>query len=75
MRQEPVTLLEALEDDFRYHDSLSKFMRYETHIERGLYKALHELQRLQAARSGERVLVPMVVDVDISGQGDLPGKC
>lgn len=69
MRQEPVTLWEALESDFQYRDSLFKFMRYETHIERGLYKALHELQRLQAARTGKAVPPPRVVDVDISGQG------
>ena len=70
-RQEPVSLWEALEYDFRNRQTLDKFMRYETHIERGMYKALHELQRLQAARSGERVPAPLVVDVDVSGQGDL----
>jgi hypothetical protein len=71
-KQEPVTLWDDLESDFKYRDSLFKFMRYETHIERGLYKALHELQRLQAVRSGERVPAPAVVDVDVSGQGELP---
>jgi hypothetical protein len=29
--------------------------RYEVTIERSLYKALHELQRLQAARDGQAV--------------------
>jgi hypothetical protein len=67
---DPVTLWDALESDFQYRDTLSKFMRYEAHIERGLYKALHELQRLQAVRSGERVPAPAMVDVDVSGQGD-----
>ena len=33
-------------------DAFSKLSRYETGIERSLYKALHELQLLQAARSG-----------------------
>ena len=32
-------------------NAFSKLSRYETAIERGLYKALHELQRLQAARA------------------------
>jgi hypothetical protein len=73
-RQEPVTLWDALESDFQYRDTLGKFMRYESHLERGMYKAMHELQRLQAARSGESVPAPVVVDVDVSGQGDLPGK-
>jgi hypothetical protein len=67
----PVNLYEALEYKFGYFQS---FQRYETHIERGLYKALHELQRLQSTRSGERVPAPVVVDLDISGQGDLPGR-
>jgi hypothetical protein len=40
--------------------------RYETAIERGVYKALHELQRLQAARSGQVVLPPTAADVDIA---------
>ena len=31
-------------------NTFSKLSRYDTTIERGLYKALHELQRLQAAR-------------------------
>jgi hypothetical protein len=49
-------------------DALAKLSRYETSIERSLYKALHELQRLQAARHGEHVLAPVVVDVNVTGQ-------
>ena len=41
--------------------------RYETTIERGVTKALHELQRLQAARKGELVPLPLAVDVNLSG--------
>ena len=49
-------------------NAFSKLSRYETAIERSLYKALHELQRLQAARSTEgHVPPPAVVDVDVSG--------
>ena len=44
------------------------FFRYETLLERGIYKALHELQRIQAARAGERPPLPLAIDVDISGQ-------
>jgi hypothetical protein len=43
--------------------------RYETTLERSLYKALHELQRLQAARQGQTVPLPVVVDVDVSVAG------
>jgi hypothetical protein len=66
-----VNLWEALSYGF---ENFEKLQRYESHLERGLYKALHELQRLQAARSGERVPAPAVVDVDISGQGDISGR-
>jgi hypothetical protein len=33
-------------------DTLQKVSRYEAHLSRQLYQALHELQRLQAARAG-----------------------
>jgi hypothetical protein len=41
--------------------------RYEVALERSLFKALHELQRLQAARRGEAVPLPEAVDISISG--------
>ncbi len=46
--------------------AFSALSRYETTIERGLFKALHELQRLQAARTGEVVPPPIATDVDIA---------
>jgi hypothetical protein len=39
--------------DAGHANAFSKLSLYETAIERGLYKALHELQRLQAARSAD----------------------
>jgi len=42
-------------------------LRYETAIERSIYKALQELQRIQAARAGEKPPAPIAVDVDVSG--------
>ena len=47
-------------------DTFAKLSRYETAIECGMYKALHELQRCQAARAGHVVPVPAVVDVAVS---------
>jgi len=44
-----------------------KLGRYETHIERGLYRALHELQRVQAVRNGGRAPLPLAIDVDVAG--------
>lgn len=54
---QPVVGLEAVE-------KLSgTYLRYETTIENRLYKALHELQRVQAARNGEKVPPPAAIDV------------
>jgi len=54
-------------------NAFSKLSRYETTIERGLHKAMHELERRQAARGTESsVTPPLAVDVDVSGitEGD-----
>lgn len=56
----------ALSYDFANYDRYGKFTRYETCLERGIYRALHELQRLQAARLGEKIPAPVVVDLDVS---------
>ena len=47
---ETATLGRTYARDANGANVFSKLSRYETTIERGLYKALHELQRLQAAR-------------------------
>ena len=46
--------------------TLTNLSRYEAAIERSLYRALHELQRLQAARKKGSPLAPMAVDVDVA---------
>lgn len=61
------TVADAFLSDVKY-DAFGKFIRYETSIERGIYKALHELQRLQSARQGEKQPTPMAIDIDISGK-------
>jgi hypothetical protein len=49
-------------------NAFSKLSRYETTIQRSLYKALHELQRLQADRHAKgNVSPPIAVDVEVSG--------
>lgn len=40
--------------------------RHEAAVFRSLLRMLHELERLQAKRAGQHVLVPAVVDVDVS---------
>lgn len=46
--------------------AVEKLARYETTLERGLMRALHELERCQAARQGAPVLPPAVLDVDVT---------
>jgi hypothetical protein len=57
---------EVFAKDAGNRDAFTKLSRYETAMERGLSRALHELQRLQAERAGKPVLPPMVVDVNLS---------
>lgn len=58
---------EAFVRDSREENAFAKLSRYETSLERSLFKAHHELQRLQAARQGKRVPLPVAVDIDLSG--------
>ena len=39
---------------------------YESNLERSLFKILHEIQRLQAARSGAVVPPPAALNVDLT---------
>ena len=65
---ETATLGRTFIRDADQANAFSKLSRYETAISRSLYKALHELQRLQAARrTGGDVLPPIALDVDVSG--------
>jgi hypothetical protein len=65
---ESVTLGRTFIRDANNANAFSKLSRYEAPIERSLYKALHELQRLQAARLTEsNVPPPVALDVDVSG--------
>jgi hypothetical protein len=50
-------------------EKMGVLSRYEVTLERSLYKALHELQRLQAARHGQTVPLPEAVDVEVSVMG------
>ena len=67
---ETATLGRIFARDADKANAFSKLSRYETTIERGLYKALHELERRQAARQGGNVPAPVAMDVEVSG---IPG--
>lgn len=42
---------------------LDKILRYETTLERQLYRAMHQLERLQRMRKGEFVPAPVTMEV------------
>jgi hypothetical protein len=50
----------------KYSETLANLSRHEAGLSRSLLKNLHELQRLQAIRAGERVAAPAVMDVDVN---------
>ncbi len=54
-------------------DKLQLLSRYELTLERGLYKALHELQRLQAERGGVPVPLPAVAGMTVEPADGDPG--
>jgi hypothetical protein len=47
-------------------DKLGKLIRYETGFERAFYRALHELERHQLRRHGEKVDAPVAIDIDLN---------
>ena len=49
-----------------HNDPLTKLSRHEVSIERSLYRALHELERLQGLRKGREPSAPAVIGVNVS---------
>ncbi|MGZ3775308.1 MAG: hypothetical protein ACXVCN_16395 [Bdellovibrio sp.] len=50
-----------------FTDTSSAFVnlqRYESSLEKSYFKTLHELQRLQAARAGKEVPLPVAIDIN-----------
>ncbi len=64
-KQELPTLGLAFLRDADSANGFSKLSRYEATITRSIYRVLHELQRLQAARKGAEVASPVAVDVNV----------
>jgi hypothetical protein len=46
---------------------ISNLSKYESVIERNMYRALHEVQRLRASRVGLVAPLPMAIDIDCTG--------
>ena len=57
------------------NDSVEKILRYETTIERGIFKALHELERMQAVRNGREVALPSMVDMSLDSSFGKNNHC
>jgi hypothetical protein len=55
--------IEKLKDTLD-NDAVEKVIRYENSIERSMFKALHELERMQARRNGKDIPLPIPIDVD-----------
>jgi hypothetical protein len=58
------TIGRTMYDDLKSQSTLTTFQRYESNIERSLFKSLYELQRLQLARHGWSVSLPVVLDIN-----------
>jgi hypothetical protein len=55
----------AFISDANASNSLSKLSRYETGIERSLYLALRELERIQEARAAGEAVISEAVDITV----------
>ena len=65
------TLGMAFVKDASDENALGKLTRYETAARRALYQALHEFQRLQAARGVKTGLAPAALDISVDmGSGE-----
>ncbi len=69
LQEESLALGVAFKQDAKYAGAISKLSRYEAAIERSLYRALHELQRVQAARKNGEPPASIAVDVTVDGPG------
>jgi hypothetical protein len=71
LEAEPVARLAPLTSTLeKLVTTMSNLERYETTLSRSWLRMLHELQRLQAIRAGERVPAPAAMDVDVSINGN-----
>jgi len=53
--------------DYRF-SSWQLILKYETTIERQIYRALHELERLQRTRKGENIPLPLTIALEVNGE-------
>lgn len=53
-----------------FSTAMDKIIRYESHIEKALYKAINQLERIQSLRAGKPIPAPLVVDVNIGNDNN-----
>ena len=56
----------AFDSDVRRTGTIEKLARYEAHLERQMYRALHELERLKRMKCGVPTPAPVPVDVSVT---------
>ncbi len=66
-KSRPHTLGGVLSEAAWRWDRVNNVARYESHLERIVYKGLHELQRLQAARDNRLAPLPAALDISVTG--------
>ena len=71
LQEESLALGAAFMQDTNNAGAISKLSRYEAAIEKSYYRALHELQRIKAARDDGQHPPSIAVDVTVDG----PGRC
>ncbi len=72
LQEESLALGVAFKQDMENAGAISKLSRYEATIERSYYRALHEMQRVQAARRDGVPPPSIAVDVTVDGPGPVP---
>jgi len=53
-----------------FNIGMDKIIRYESHIEKALYKAINQLERIQSLRAGKSIPAPLVVDINIDNDNN-----
>lgn len=66
IEDEEVITKDTFNGGLRLKNDADLFFRYETMLEKSIYKSLHELERLQAIRNNINTTPPIALDVDIS---------
>jgi len=71
-QEESLALSVAFKQDVENGNAISKLSRYEAPIEKSYFRALHELQRVLAARQNGQAPASIAVDVTVDGPSAAP---